>query len=78
MTLFVDSDGTGQRKSFRRFLHSTMQPLGALAAGESSEKLKVDVSLSFYRLFATDLWPGEGVPVARGQRAGPRPRPWPG
>ena len=55
VSLFVDSDGTGQRESFRRFMHSTLQPLGAIVAGELSAKLEADVSLSFDRLFAADL-----------------------
>ena len=55
VSLFVDSDGTGQRESFRRFMHSTLQPLGAIVAGELSAKLEAEVSLSFDRLFAADL-----------------------
>ena len=55
VSLFVDSDGTGQRESFRRFAFSTIAPLGAIVAGELSVKLEADVSLSFDRLFAADL-----------------------
>lgn len=49
------SDGTAQRESWRRFLHSTIAPMGELIAYELSEKLEVDVNLSFEKLFASDL-----------------------
>ena len=48
-------DGTSRREAFRQVLHSTIQPLGELVAGELSEKLEADVSLTFDRLFAADL-----------------------
>ena len=54
----VDSrtDGTSQRESFRRFLHSTVQPLARLAESELRVKLDApDLSLSFDSLFAADL-----------------------
>ena len=50
------SDGTSQRESFRRFLHSTVQPLGALTQTELRAKLdSPDLTLSFESLFAADL-----------------------
>ena len=48
-------DGTAQRESWRRFLHSTIAPVGELAAAELSEKLGAAVSLGFDRLFASDV-----------------------
>ena len=50
-----NSDGTAQRESFRRFLHSSLLPLSKIVAAELSEKLDVDVSLSFDSLMASDL-----------------------
>ena len=55
VSLFTSDNSAGQREAFRRFLHSTVQPLGTLVAGELSAKLEADVSLSFDRLFAADL-----------------------
>lgn len=53
---FFEHEGdTGQRESFRRFLHGTVQPLGRLVQRELSEKLDADVTLSFDSLFAGDL-----------------------
>ena len=50
------SDGTGQRESYRRFLHSTLAPMGRIVAQELRAKLGVpDLSLGFNRLFASDL-----------------------
>ena len=48
-------DGTSRRESFRQFLHSTLQPLGAIVAGELSEKMESPIELGFDRLFAADL-----------------------
>ena len=53
--LFRTGEGTAQRESFRRLLHSTVQPLGRIVSAELSEKLNADVSLSFDPLFAADL-----------------------
>ena len=55
VSLFVDTDGTGQRESFRRFLHSTIQPLARIVESELSTKLESSITLSFDRLFAGDL-----------------------
>ncbi len=55
VSLFTSDNSQGQREAFRRFLHSTVQPLGALVAGELSAKLEADVTLGFDRLFAADL-----------------------
>ena len=55
VAMFTDSDGTGQRESFRRFLHLCVAPLGRIVGAELSAKLDGDVTLSFDRLFAGDL-----------------------
>ena len=49
------TEGTGQRESFRRLLHSTIMPLGRIVAEELSNKFEADVSLGFDALFAADL-----------------------
>ena len=54
-SLFAIGEGTAQRESFRRMLHSTIQPLGRLVSGELSAKLDAEISLSFDTLFAADL-----------------------
>ena len=43
------------RESFRAFLHSSLQPMAEGIAMEASAKLGVPVTLSFDRLFASDL-----------------------
>ena len=48
-------DGTAQRESFRRLLHSTIQPLARILAAELSEKLEAPIGLNFDALFAADL-----------------------
>ena len=48
-------DGTALREAWRRFLHSTVQPLAGVLAVELTRKLDVDVGLSFDGLFASDL-----------------------
>ena len=54
--LFVHGDASGQRESWRRFLHGSVQPLADLLAGELRAKLDVpDLRLNFNRLFASDL-----------------------
>ena len=50
-----NSDGTAQRESFRRFLHSSVVPLARLVEHELSIKLDSPVRLSFDQLFAADL-----------------------
>ena len=49
------SDGTAQRESWRRFLHSAVQPLARIAEAELSAKLEADVRFSFAPLMASDL-----------------------
>ena len=51
----ANSDGTAQRESFRRFLHSSVVPLARLVEHELSIKLDAPVRLSFDQLFAADL-----------------------
>ena len=52
----ANSDGTSQRESWRRFLHSSVAPVGELMASELRDKLEVpDLRLTFDRLFASDL-----------------------
>ncbi len=46
----------GQRESWRRFLHGSVQPLGDLLAVELADKLDAPgLRLTFDRLFASDL-----------------------
>ena len=54
--LFVAGDAAGQRESWRRFLHGSVQPLGDLLAAELAVKLEAPgLRLTFDRLFASDL-----------------------
>ena len=53
--LFGEGDGTAQRESFRRLLHTVVEPLAKLIAAELSEKLEADVVLNLDPLFAADL-----------------------
>ena len=54
--LFMPGDAAGQRESWRRFLHGSVQPLGELLAAELAVKLEVpELALRFDRLFASDL-----------------------
>ena len=54
--LFVPGDAAGQRESWRRFLHGSVQPLGDLLAAELAIKLDVPgLRLDFRDLFASDL-----------------------
>ena len=53
--LFQAGEGTGQRESFRRFLHTTIQPLGNVVSRELSDKFETDITLNFDALFAADL-----------------------
>ena len=49
-------DGTSQRESLRRFLHSTLTPVGVIAARELSVKLDTPgLTFAFDKLFAADL-----------------------
>ena len=50
------SDGTGQRESWRRFLHGTLQPVAKIIRAEFREKLEIpELSFSFHELMASDL-----------------------
>ena len=51
----IDTEGTGQRESFRRLLHGTVVPLARIVAEELSAKFEVDIGLNFDSLFAADL-----------------------
>ena len=52
----LPSSGSGERESFRRFLHSTISPALALVAAELQEKLdEPQLTLHSERLFAGDL-----------------------
>ncbi len=54
--LFDSSAAAGQRESWRRFLHGSVQPLGELLAVELADKLAVPgLTLGFDRLMASDL-----------------------
>ena len=52
--LFDDSDGTSKREALRQFHLGTVQPLAKLLETELSEKLEVEVKLSF-DLYNVDL-----------------------
>ena len=55
-SLFLSSaDGTAQRESFRRFLHTTLQPLARIVQAELSAKLDGEVTLNLDATFASDL-----------------------
>ena len=53
--LLVKSDGATLRESWRRFVHSTIQPLGKLVAAELSAKLEAEVRFDFSGLHASDV-----------------------
>ena len=54
--LSSNQDGTSQRESMRRFLHSTLTPVGVIAASELSVKLDTPgLTFAFDKLFAADL-----------------------
>ena len=54
-TLLERADGTALRESWRQFLHSSVTPVADIVAAELSDKLAVDVGLSFDGMFASDL-----------------------
>ena len=54
-SLVVDGQGVGQRESYRRMLHSTIGPIARIVESELSEKLGVEIRLSFEALFGGDL-----------------------
>ena len=49
------SDSAGQREAYRRWLWSSVVPVGRLVAEELSAKLDASISLTFDRLGAGDL-----------------------
>ena len=51
----ISGDAAAQRESWRQFLHGTIQPVADILAVEMSEKLELPVSLTFDRLFASDI-----------------------
>ena len=53
--LVVAADGTGQREAWRRFMHGTLQPLSLILATELTRALGRGVTLTFDRLFASDI-----------------------
>ena len=57
------TDGSSQRESWRRFIVSTIQPMGRIIAEEATRKLETDIELSFERLRGSDT-----QSIARGLR----------
>ena len=53
--LFGRDADAGQRESFRRFMHSTLEPIARLIAEELSAKFDAPMALNLDRLFAADL-----------------------
>ena len=53
--LIEKADGTGQREAWRRCLHGTIEPLGRIVASELTWVVGRPVTLSFERLFASDI-----------------------
>ena len=53
--LFGREDGAGQRESFRRYMHSSLEPIARLIAQELSEKLEAPIVINLDRIFASDL-----------------------
>ena len=51
----ASADGTAQRESWRRFLHSSLQPVSRIIESELTAKLDTEISLSFRSLMASDL-----------------------
>lgn len=52
--LVLGSDGTGQREAWRRYLHGTVAPLGAIFE-RAAARAGIGVSLRWDRLFASDI-----------------------
>ena len=53
--LVADRGASGQRESWRRFLHGSAQPMADTIAEELSAKLDRPVSINLDRLFASDI-----------------------
>lgn len=54
VSLATDSDGTGQREAWRRYLHGTVAPLGRLVETEAA-RIGLPVQVDFETLFASDI-----------------------
>ena len=54
-SLLERADGTALREAWRQFLHASVMPVSLSVAAELSDKLDSNVSLSFDRMFASDL-----------------------
>ena len=52
--LATDTDGTGQREAWRRYLHGTVAPLGRLVSAEAA-RVGLPVELDWDSLFASDI-----------------------
>ena len=48
-------DGSAAKEALRRWLHTSVAPVGRLVAEELSRKLEVDVNLDFRDLYAADV-----------------------
>lgn len=55
MELFHGSEGAASREALRRWLHTTLLPWAEVVSQELSRKMEREISLSFDRLFASDL-----------------------
>ena len=55
VALFDGSQGTAKRESYRQALHSTIAPLGRIAAAELSAKLETSVRFDWAELRAGDI-----------------------
>ena len=53
--LLSGAEGAAERESYRRFLHSSVQPVARTVERELSEKLEVEVKLDFRSLHAGDI-----------------------
>lgn len=53
--LIHPADGTGAREAFRRFLHGSLAPLGAIVADELSKIMGGEVAFDWSDLFASDI-----------------------
>ena len=53
--LFSLQDGTAQRESYRRFLHTTVTPLAKMVAAELTAKLDAEVTFNHQGLAAADV-----------------------
>lgn len=52
--LIRSDDGTGQRESWRRYLHGTVAPLGRIVV-EAAADIGLEISLDWDQLFASDI-----------------------